>query len=545
MIKKRQDRNQLQMLSLETLVAKDSTVRVIDAFVDALDLKELGFIIKGQIKNGAPAFLASDLLKLYYYGYLNRVRSSRRLEREAVTNIEAMWLLRGVRPGYKTIANFRKENPAPLKKVFSTFNKFLKGLGLFDKDKVAVDGSKFRAQNSKKNNYNEKKVNQHLDYINKQTQQYLDDLDQLDQLEDLEEENESKLEQRIEIAQKLDHLAQRKNKYDDLKQKVEQAREQGQSQVSTTDPDARALPKKMNIVEVSYNVVSAAEMKNKLITNFNVSNESDTYALADAAIDAREVLEKKEEESLTVLADKGFDTGKELKRCAQNNITTIVAPKKRVYAKKDKNFAKAVFQYDEENKQYICPANQRLTTNGNWYEKYSSKDTQHRKSYKFQRFTAPFSVCNNCPFKDKCVGPSNLKKSKGRHIERSEYEDYVEENIERYQLNKPLYRKRQETMEHQFGTIKRQWGFDYTLLRTKEKVAGEFAIIFTCYNLRRAMSILGIPELIKQIKDACPSVNVLLGTILKRFNVFLLDTIFSKRKIFKTINSRKPNLWAA
>jgi len=521
MIKKGQDRNQLQMLSLETLVANHSIVRVIDAFVDALDLKELGFIIKGQIKNGAPAFLASD-----------------------VTNIEAMWLLRGVRPGYKTIANFRKDNPAPLRKVFSTFNKFLKGLGLFDKDKVAVDGSKFRAQNSKKNNYNEKKVGQHLDYINKQTQQYLDDLDQLDLAED-KEENESKMEQRIEIAQKLDHLAQRKNKYNDLKQKVEQAREQGQSQVSTTDPDARALPKKMNIVEVSYNVVSAAEMKNKLITNFNVSNEADTYALADAALDAREVLEKKEEESLTVLADKGFDTGKELKRCAQNNITTIVAPKKRVYAKKDKNFAKAVFQYDDENHEYICPANQRLTTNGNWYEKYSSKDTQHRKSYKFQRFTAPFSVCNNCPFKDKCVGPSNLKKSKGRHIERSEYEDYVEDNIERYQLNKPLYRKRQETMEHQFGTIKRQWGFDYTLLRTKEKVAGEVAIIFTCYNLRRAMSILGIPELIKQIKDACSSVNVLLGTILKRFNVFLLDTIFSKRKIFKTINSRKPHLWAA
>ena len=134
MIKKGQDRNQLQMLSLETLVAEDSIVRVIDAFVDALDLKELGFIIKGQIKNGAPAFLASDLLKLYYYGYLNRVRSSRRIQREALTNVEAIWLLRGVHLGYKTIANFRKDNPKPLKKVFASFNKFLKGLGLFDKD---------------------------------------------------------------------------------------------------------------------------------------------------------------------------------------------------------------------------------------------------------------------------------------------------------------------------------------------------------------------------------------------------------------------------
>jgi len=153
MLKNQQDRNQLQMWSLESSIGKESMVRVVDAFVDSLDLKELGFEVKGGIKNGAPAYPASSLLKLYYYGYLNRVRSSRRLEREGLTNLEAMWLLKGVQPGYKTIANFRKDNPKALKKVFKVLNAFLKGADLFDEETVAVDGSKFRAQNSKKNNY--------------------------------------------------------------------------------------------------------------------------------------------------------------------------------------------------------------------------------------------------------------------------------------------------------------------------------------------------------------------------------------------------------
>jgi len=180
MLKAQQDRNQLQMLCLENVVAQDSVVRVIDAFVDALELKEIGFITKGEIKNGAPAFRASTLLKLYYYGYLNRVRSSRRLERESKTNMEAMWLLRGAQPSYKTIADFRKDNPKALKKVFKLLNRFLHAQDLFDTQTIAVDGSKFRAQNSKKNNYNERKVEQHLTHIDNKTAEYLKRLDEID-----------------------------------------------------------------------------------------------------------------------------------------------------------------------------------------------------------------------------------------------------------------------------------------------------------------------------------------------------------------------------
>jgi len=270
MLKPQQDRNQLQMISLESMIDKNSIVRVIDVFVDLLDLKEIGFIIKGQIKNGAPAFHTADLLKLYYYGYSNRIRSSRRLEREAKINLEAIWLLKGTRPGYKTIADFRKDNLKPLKKVFKIYNRFLLDQNLFDTDTVAIDGSKFQGQNSTKNNYNEKKVTQHLDHIEKQTQKYLEEMDRLDQVEN---ESEIELEQRIEVVEKLNHLQKRKDKYLDLSQKVKAARDDGHTQFSSVDPDARALPKRMNVVQVGYNIITAADLKNKLITNFKVANQ--------------------------------------------------------------------------------------------------------------------------------------------------------------------------------------------------------------------------------------------------------------------------------
>lgn len=514
MLKTHQNRNQLQMMSLESVVDQNSIVRVIDAFVDLLDLQQIGFIIKGQIKNGAPAYRAADLLKLYYYGYSNRVRSSRRLQREANTNLEAIWLIKGCRPSYKTIADFRKDNPKALKKVFTIFNRFLLTQNLFDTDTVAIDGSKFQGQNSTKNNYNEKKIKQHLDHIKKKTQQYLDEMDRLDQVE---KETEIELEQRIEIAQKLDHLQKRKTKYDDLNLKVKAAREEGHTQFSAIDPDARALPKRMNVVQVGYNIITAADLKNKLITNFKTANQLDTYQLSDVAKDARVMLQKKKSEKLTVLADKGFDTGSELKTCAENDITTIVAVKKRWSNKKNKAFAKNKFYYDEDKNEYRCPQNYPLTTNGTWYKRKAYN--QHRAEYKFQRYICSHSICSKCPHKIDCVG-APLKQRKGRFIERSESESYVEENTERYHLNKELYQKRQATVEHQFGIIKRQWGFDYTLLKTKKKVDGEFAIIFTCFNLRRSVSILGIQELIKRLKVVFLFVNVMLGMILSQLACF-------------------------
>ena len=491
MLKEGQNRDQLQMMSLEMLVSADSLVRLIDVFVDILDMDGLGFEQKGQINNGAPAFPASALLKLYYYGYLNRVRSSRRLEREVQTNVEAMWLLKGLSPGYKTIANFRKDNARALEQAFYKLNAFLKGEGLFDEDKVAIDGSKFRAQNSKKNNYNAKKVEQHLDYINKQTQEYLSALDQLDS----EEETESEREQRIAIAEKLDDLQKRQDKYELLQRQVEQAREQGETQISTVDADARALAQRMNIVEVGYNVRTSADLKNKLITNYEVSNKLDTYALSGMA----------------------------LKACIENDVETLVSPKSRVNAKKEKAFNKDQFEYDVEQDVYVCPTGEQLRPNEKWYVKNNGR---HRKSYRVRHFKLPFKICNACAHRLECAGQANLKNSKGRYVERSEYQEYIDENVERVKLNQALYRKRQQIIEHPFGTIKRQWGYNYTLLKTKEKVSGEFALIFTAYNLRRAVSILGVQGLIKRLKEAFDLLNERKQGILRRLKPQILSPLF-------------------
>ena len=521
------DRNQFQMICLENYISENSYVRVVDAFVDFLDIKKLGFKIKGEIKNGRPAYIAEDLLKLYYYGYLNKVRSSRRLEREARVNMEAVWLLKGLHPCFKVIADFRKDNPAAFKAAFKAFNIFLRGEGQFSDDTVATDGAKFRAQNSKKNNYNEKKVEDHLRYIEKQTDRYIKEMDELDAKEDAED---VRLEQATAIAAKLDHLTERKKKYDGLKEKILEAHEKGGTQVSTTDADARALPKKMNIVEVGYNAVITCEAENKLITNFEIRNTHDTYALGEAALGAREALGKKEGEQIKILADKGFDTGAELKACAENDVLTYVAPKLRVFAGKDEKFNKSKFTYDHEKDVYICPEKKGLKSNGKWYGRNNGK---LRKGYKVKHYKLPFATCNACPHRLECAGKSNLNNSKGRYTEHSEYQGYIDDNIERVTLNKELYRRRQEIVEHPFGTIKRQWGYDHVLLKGLKKVDGEFSIIFTTYNLRRAISIFGVKSLIDKLREADFLFFRDIRGILKRYKVIFFENIINMELIIK------------
>ncbi len=510
-----QDRNQLQMLSLESLITPDNGVRVVDAFVDSLDLKSLGFIIKGQIRNGAPAFGCSTLLKLYYYGYLNRVRSSRRLEREAKTNIEAMWLVKGLSPSYKTIADFRKENKKALKQAFYSLNRFLKGEGLFDDQTVAIDGSRFHGQNSKKHNYNTRKVKRHLDYIAIKVENYLKELEELDQLD---EQSESSQESRLEVSQRLDELTNRKNKYKELEGHLTEGELDGQHQISTIDEDARALVKKNSAV-VGYNVLASGDKKNKLITNFEVSNQPDTNALSDMAVSARQVLEKKEGQILQVLADKGFETGRELKKCQDNDIETFVAPKSKI--NKTKGVGKEQFEYLESSDHYRCPQGYLMVRSATWSSKRNGK---HNATYRVRRHRMNFKKCQSCPLQEDCLSPSNLKYKKGRTIERSEYEPYIEQNAERVKLNKSLYAQRQAIIEHPFGTIKRQWGYSYTLLKGKQKVEAEFGIIFTVYNLRRAISILGAQQLIKRLINAYLIPKAFVLAILSTFELFYNQT---------------------
>jgi len=303
------DRDQLQMLSLSEHVPEDSLARVIDVFIDSANLKKIGFYFKGTSKEGRPAFPPETLAKLYLYGYLHGIRSSRKLEHACKVNIELWWLLQNQKPGYKTIADFRKDNEEGFNNLFVHFRDFCLNQGLYGRTTVAIDGSKFRAQNSKKNNYNDRKIKKHLEYIDNQYEDYLDNLNQNDQ----DDQVKAKLEDR-------------RAKYEDLKEQLSNTDE---TQISTSDPDARALPLHMRIVEVGYNLQSAVDHKHNLIVDYQVTNRNDHRALAPMAIRSKDALQLDQDDILTVLADKGYHTGEQMQTCHDNNIDTLVAaPKK-------------------------------------------------------------------------------------------------------------------------------------------------------------------------------------------------------------------------
>lgn len=467
-------RHQMHMLCFEEMISEDNMVRVVDAFCSSYKPEQLDFVVKGKSNEGRPAFAADTLIRIYIYGYLNRVRSSRRLEKACRVNVELWWLTGYQIPCYKTIADFRKINRIGFMNLFNHFRAFCNQLELYGKDTIAVDGSKFRAQNSKKNNFNQKKIDHHLEYIESQSKRYLEELD-------LADKNESELE-RSEIDAKLDSLSKRKEKYERLDQELKSSDE---LQISTTDPDARALPLHMNIVEVSYNVQTAVDDKHNLIVNYEVTNCKDNDALSSMAIQAREGLDLEQEDVLTVLADKGYYTGEQIETCHLNNIDTLVATKNTANSKKDIRFQKNKFYYDADSDVYVCPEGNELITNENFY---SQKD-KRRKS-RFKRYTLKHSVCSACPYADACVG-GRLKYRQGKVIQRQEFDDALDHNDEQVVLRQNEYKRRQAIVEHPFGTIKRQWSFTHTLLKTKKKVDTEFSIIFLCYNLRRVMSILG------------------------------------------------------
>jgi transposase len=467
-------REQMWMISLDMEISEDSVVRLIDLFVGHLDLDKLGFTKTKANKEGCPIYQASDMLKLYYYGYFNRIRSSRKLAAECMRNIELWWLLHQLKPGYHTIADFRKNNPVALKNCFKIFVSFLKGEDLLGGETVAIDGTKIRAQNNKSNNYNEAKLKKHLEYIEARAESYIAELEQGDITEDQQAAELNKK----QIAEKLKTLAERKTKYEHLQQTLQQS--------GTADADSRSLPIKENITEVCYNVQAANDSKHSLVVDFDTINQGDQGQLSTMAGKAKDILET---EHLTVLADKGYHVGKELEAAKENNITTVVAyPQPRDRSDKiNRSYYTDKFFYNKQSDSYCCPAGCELTTNGKVY----IKGRKDRTSYSVKTYST--TACSSCPFRHLCT------KSKSRTIDRSEYQDIIDENNKRVNENPALYKQRQQISEHPFGTIKRSWGYTYTLVKGIKKVNGEMAIIFTMYNLRRAMSILGVTELKRRL----------------------------------------------
>lgn len=464
------DRDQLILMDFESNVASDSWARIVDFFVDALPINELGFknILQSE---GRPPYKASDLLKLFLFGYKNKLRSSRDLEKACRVNLEVIWLLKGLRPSARKIAYFRKNNSKAFKQAFRYFVLMLKDWDLIDGQTIAIDSFKIRAQNSLKNNFNQKKIDRHIEYIDSKIAEYETALD----------ESDKTLEQKKEIKEKIQHQNQKKDTYKAIENELKQS---GQSQISKTDTDARAVVLHRNIINVGYNIQAGCDEKHKLFINNDTGTVNDTHALSPMALDAKELLGV---ETMNTLTDKGYTTGKHLDICIKNDIIPYSSPKEHS-SQHNGLFDMQTFKYDKANDTYTCPDQKILITNGTVYNKANHKV----KHYKNRQ------ACKSCKLRDQCT-----KNKNGRFIERSIFQEALQENQIRVDNNPEYYKLSQQITEHQFGTLKRQWGFTFTLMKGKEHVLSEVNLMMICYNLRRLMTILSPKELKTKLKSAC------------------------------------------
>ena len=484
------DRYQTYFTTPDEQVGADNAVRLMDAFVDKLDLQRLGFIKTVHKSEGRPPYSPGVLLKLYLYGYLNKIRSSRKLEKECSRNIELQWLLQGLQPNYHTIADFRKVHVVPLQAMFKLYVQFLSEAGLLGKTTIGIDGSKFKAVNSKKNNYNQKKIDKHRQFIEDKTTKYLQELDELDKEENASAGDELKV-KKEKITQGLTKLKERTIKYDTLQQQLNDTTDK---QISTNDADSGSIIIVKSIVEVAYNTQNAVDDKHNLIIHTQATNTNDGKALYKAATQAKQNLQLKEEDNLMVLADKGYHTGAELKQCQQDNMITHVAYKEQPSVKHIANeFLAESFNYDKLTDTYTCPVGAILTSLGTWHNK---KGDTGETSFRFKTYRT--DGCKKCPLKSQCT------KLPKRIIQRSEYQDAVDINDNNIKKNPQYYKRRQAICEHPFGSIKRHWGYTHTLLKGLQKVNGEMNLIMFCYNFMRTRNILGFEKMMQAIHNWQP-----------------------------------------
>lgn len=508
-----QCRQQTYFTTLEDQVSPDNPVRLLDAFVDKLDMESLGFQKTVHNSEGRPPYAPGVLLKLYLYGYLNKVRSSRKLERECGRNIELQWLLQNLQPNYHTIADFRKLHAAALQSMFKLYVQFLSEAGLLGKTTIAIDGSKFKAVNSKKNNYTQKKIDKHFRFIEEKTSRYLQQLDELDQQESTAVGDDQLVLKKEKIAAGLAKLKERTIKYARLQQQLNNTEDK---QISTTDPDSRSILITKSIVEVAYNTQNAVDDKHHLIVHTEATNINDGKALHKAAIQAKENLQLQKQDHLMVLADKGYHTGAELQQCQSANMITHVAYKDQPSVKHiATEFLSENFSYDKRADSYTCPAGATLTSLGTWHNK---RGEANETSYRFKTYRT--DACKTCGLKSQCT------KLNKRIIHRSEYQDAVDINDNNIKQNPHYYKRRQAIVEHPFGTIKRHFGFTHTLLKGLQKVNGEMNLIMFCYNFMRTKSILGFDKMLAAIKNWQPDYRKIVCALKNGF----IKTIYSQKE---------------
>jgi transposase len=478
--KQPRDRNDALLLppALCDYISKDNPVIAIDAYVDSLDLVKLGFEhVKSwqDSHRGQPAFHARELLKLYIYGYLNHVRSSRRLEREASRNIELMWLIGDLKPSYKTIADFRKRHFEGLKAVNVDFMMLCKGLQLFGGECVAIDGSFFKANASKKSIKRKQQLEEELKRIEQYIEHYYSELSNQDHAEDAEGFQSLTIDE--SLATKINQLIEQKTKHQGM---LNHLAKTGDKQYSRTDADARLLNKSTGTV-AGYNIQSVVDDKHCLIVHSEVGNTGDLGQLATLAKKAKEILEV---EQVEVLADKGYFKQKDIIECEQHNIDAYV-PRPDCINKTDKadRLKKTDFTFDPETNSYICPANQRLV----WHSKF------RRDSIWNYIYGSKASICKDCDKKEHCLP----KHTKIRVVSRTEYESQMEQYAKKLEKHPEKMRKRSGMVEHPFGTIKLRAGWQHFLVRGFDKVSGEWGLMALCYNLTRVINILGIEQVIE------------------------------------------------
>ena len=459
---------------LDDWIDENNPVRVVDIFVDELDIGDLGFRRNIPEATGRPGYHPSVLLKLYIYGYLNQVQSSRRLEREAGRNIEVMWLTGRLAPDHKTIADFRKDNGRAIRNVCSQFVSLCRRLNLFADASVAIDGSKFKAVNNRGRNFTQAKMKRRMAQIEESVDRYMHQLDSADR----QQRSPSREARAVRLNEKIAKLRQEMQRLEKLEVRRLSSPDQ---QISLTDPDARSMATSgRGSGVVGYNVQAAADTKHHLIVAHKVTNiGNDRSQLSPMSKRTKDVLETDE---LEVVADRGFYSGEEILTCAQAGIT-VTLPKPMTSGNRSKGrFVKADFRYVKEEDVYICPAGKRLTY----------RFTTEEDGLMLRRYWT--NVCQSCAIKERCTS------GKERRITRWEEEHVLEAVQQRLDEHPEKMRQRRQTVEHPFGTIKSWMGSTHFQMKTLKKVATEMALHVLAYNLKRVMGIIGIKPLMAAMR---------------------------------------------
>ena len=452
---------------LDDYLTEENEIRVIDAFIDSLILSDLGFKTISA-DTGRPGYHPSTMLKLFLYGYLNRIQSSRRLERETGRNVELMWLLGRLAPDFKTIADFRKDNGKGIKNTCRAFIGLCREMNMFTDAIVAIDGSKFKAVNSKENNYTPKKMQFHIKRVEKHIEDYMKKLDESDKAE----------EKSTDETTTKEKIAGLKKKLSELKDLEVQVNSHPEKQISTIDPDSRLMKTRGMTRMVCYNVQSAVDPKHHLIAAHKVTNKQDRGQLCSMGKEAQVALGQ---EAITTIADKGYYGGQDIKNTQDAGMTPLVPKGDTSGSEKKGIFNRSQFQYDADRDVYICPANQVLPY----------RSTNKEKGLNLMRYWAYDPTCRACELKPQC---SNSKQP--RRIARWEHQDRIDrmDDVMADMPDSMLIRK--QTVEHPFGTIKCWMGATHFLTRRLKNVSTEMSLHVLAYNLRRMISIHGPDKLI-------------------------------------------------